>query len=191
MGEYKILTINPGSTSTKIAVFKNEELLYEIVQADMIVLSMGSLFTSVIPNLLSQQIRDAIDQSNAKIVYCCNLFTQPGETDDFTVSDHIKTLNQYLGNRKVEYVVANNGQIDLELAQKYATEEQKDPVILDYEELDKLGVKVFSEDLVYKRKESNTDKIVLRHNYMNLGFVLHALSLNCDHMLKNRRADNK
>lgn len=169
----------------------NEDLLYEIRQADMIVLSMGSLFTSVIPNLLSEQVRRAIDESNAKIVYCCNMFTQPGETDDYKVSDHIKTLNQYLGNRKVEYVIANCGEIDLELAHKYSTEEQKDPVELDYEETEKLGIKVFVEDLAYIKKESTTGKNVIRHNYVKLGSNINAIALNQEHMLRNRKTDNK
>ena len=96
----------------------SNELINEIKNADLILLSMGSLFTSVIPNLLSKDIRKAIDESDAKIVYCCNLFTQPGETDEFKVSDHIKILNNYLGNKKINYVIANTGEINKELAKK-------------------------------------------------------------------------
>jgi len=165
----------------------NEELLHEIKHADMIVLSMGSLFTSVIPNLLSSQIRDAIDRSNAKIVYCCNMFSQPGETDGFKVSDHITALNQYLGKRKVEYVIANEGNIDDKLAIKYQTEEQKDPVILDVDAVEQLGTKIITDDFVYIKKDKNLNKNVIRHNYLTLGFILHSLSLNYEHMLKTNK----
>lgn len=168
----------------------NDELVYEIKNADMIVLSMGSLFTSVIPNLLSQEVRSAIDESHAKIVYCCNLFSQPGETDDFTVSDHINVLNGYLGNRKIEYVIANDGALDPELAKKYAHEEQKDPIILDEEKVEELGAKLITDDLVYIKEESKSKKDVLRHNYIKLGYLLYSLSLNYEHMLRQKRKND-
>lgn len=92
---------------------------------------MGSLYTSIIPNLISPEVKEAMDLSNAKIMYVCNIVTQPGETDDFTVSDHIKVLNEYLGKRKVDVVIVNDGHIDVDIAEKYQTLEQKDPVIFD------------------------------------------------------------
>lgn len=165
----------------------NEELLYEIKNADEIVLSMGSLYTSVIPNLISDEIRNAIDESHAKIIYCCNLFTQPGETEEYTVSDHLKVLNSYLGNRKIEYVIANEGELDKELVQKYANEEQKDPVILDAENIERLGVQIIADDLVYIKEDSKSKKDVLRHNYMKLGYLIHSLSLNYDYMLRQKK----
>lgn len=164
----------------------SEELLNEINNADIIVLSMGSLFTSVIPNLLSKDIRKAIDESKAKIIYCCNLFTQPGETDDFKVSDHIKTLNNYLGKRKIQYVIANTGEINNELANKYATEEQKDPIILDKIETEKLNVEIITDDLVYIKMHSIEHKNVFRHNYVKLGFLINTIALDYTSMLKNK-----
>lgn len=159
----------------------NDELIEEIKEADMIVLSMGSLFTSVIPNLLSKEVIEAIDNSKAKLVYCCNLFTQPGETDDFKVSDHINVLNSYLGSRKLEYVIANGNEIDPDLVKKYADEEQKDPVILDYEETKKLGVSVISDNnLIYVNNGT------LRHDYMKLGYLIYSIALNYETMLNNR-----
>ena len=159
----------------------NDELISEIRHADMIVLSMGSLFTSVIPNLLSKEVLDAIDKSKAKLVYCCNLFTQPGETDDFKVSDHIKVLNSYLKKKKIEYVIANGNEIDPNLVKKYADEEQKDPVILDYDETKKLNVSVISDNnLLY------VDNGRLRHDYMKLGYLIYSIGLNYDTMLNIR-----
>lgn len=159
----------------------NDELIEEIKESDMIVLSMGSLFTSVIPNLLSKEVTDAIDQSNAKIVYCCNLFTQPGETDGFKVSDHIMVLNRYLNKKKVEYVIANGDRIDPNLVKKYSVQEQKDPVILDYEETKKLNVSVISDNnLLF------VDDGVLRHDYMKLGYLIYSIGLNYETMFNNR-----
>ncbi len=148
----------------------SKELLHEISKADIIVLSMGSLFTSVIPTLLSQEIRDAIDKSKAKIVYSCNLFTQPGETDDFKVSDHLKALNNYLGKRKVEYVIANTRPISGVLANKYANEEQKDPVTLDKEEVKKICKEAIADDLVI------IENGVFRHDYFKLGYLIFSLT---------------
>ncbi|MBQ2873017.1 MAG: YvcK family protein [Bacilli bacterium] len=188
-GEHNI-TKTPGNI--KKVYYKenptiNEEILEEINSADLIILSMGSLFTSVIPNLLSDKIKSAIDKSNASIVYCCNLFTQPGETDEFKVSDHINVLNSYLGNRKIEYVIANDGEIDGNLANKYATEEQKDPVILDKKEVEKLGVKIINDDLVYIKKYSEDQRDVYRHNYVKLGFLINTIALGYAYMLNKKR----
>ena len=152
----------------------SEELLQEIVSADVILLSMGSLFTSVIPTLLSKKIRDALDKSHAKIVYSCNLFTQPGETDNYQVSDHIKTLNEYLGKRKVEYVIANKEKISGKLAHRYATEEQKDPVKLDLDNIKALCKEAIIDDLVII--ENN----VFRHDYYKLGYLIFSLAF--DHV---------
>ena len=183
--------ITKSPKKIKKVYYKNEpnisdELLYEIENADLILLSMGSLFTSVIPNLLSKSIKKAIDESNAKIVYCCNLFTQPGETDDFKVSHHIKTLNKYLGKRKVNYVIANSGKIDNELANKYATEEQKDPIVIDKYQTEKLGVELITDDLVYIKMHSEEHKNVFRHNYVKLGFLINTIALDYSYMLKNK-----
>lgn len=164
----------------------SKQLIKEIKNADLIVLSMGSLFTSVIPNLLSTEIKNAIDKSNAKIVYCCNLFTQPGETDNYKVSDHVKTLNNYLGNKKINYVIANKEEINNDLIEKYATEEQKDLVILDKEETEKLGLEVIEDDLAYIKNHTEEHKNVYRHNYVKLGFIIHTIALNYASMLKNK-----
>ena len=132
-------------------------------EADLIILSMGSLFTSIIPNLICDEILDAIDRSNGKIMYACNMVTQPGETEGFKVSDHIKLLNQYLGKRKIDVVIANDGQIDEDMARRYESLEQKDPVELDREETESLVEMVLSDDYVIVRNN------LLRHNVMKLG----------------------
>lgn len=126
----------------------NPMVIKNIKEADMIILSMGSLYTSIICNLICNDIIKAIDESKGKIVYVCNMFTQPGETDDFTVTDHINILNQHLGKRKIETVIINGGKIPKKFIEKYHREEEKDPVIIDKEILNNMNVKIIIDDFV-------------------------------------------
>lgn len=141
-----------------------KEALRAIKEADLIIFSMGSLFTSIIPNLICQEIVDAIDKSKAKLMYICNIMTQPGETEDFTVTDHVKMLNNYLGIRKLDVVLANNGVIDSKFVKKYETLEQKDPVIFDEENFKSISAHIISDDFI-----SISNKMI-RHNNLKLGF---------------------
>lgn len=143
-----------------------KEALKAIKNADLIVLSMGSLYTSIIPNLICNEIKDAIDKSNAEVMYVCNIVTQPGETDNFKVSDHVNALNEYLGDKKVSVVVANSGAISKKMAEKYSNTEQKDPVIFDKKTLKNMGLKIISDDFV-----TITDD-TLRHNVIKLGLQI-------------------
>lgn len=139
-----------------------KEALKAIKEADLILFSMGSLYTSIIPNLLIPDIVKEIDKSKAKIMYACNMMTQPGETDNFKVSDHIEKLNKYLGKRKIEVVIANNAEIDEKMAKFYETTEQKDPVILDKENI---NIEVIEDNFIYITKNN-----LLRHDNIKLGF---------------------
>lgn len=124
------------------------EVIETINEADLILLSMGSLYTSLFPNLLSPKIIKALDKTKAPIMYVCNIVTQPGETDNFTVSDHVDLINQYLGTHKLDVVIASNSPISNEMAEKYATEERKDPVKIDYAVLKSLDVEFIEADLL-------------------------------------------
>lgn len=109
----------------------NKSVIKRIKDADAIILSMGSVYTSIIPHLLCKEIIKAIDSSNAKIMYVCNVMTQPGETDGFTASDHINLLNSYLGKRKIDTVITNSKKISKKIQKIYETLEQKDLVEID------------------------------------------------------------
>ena len=109
----------------------NKSVIKRIKDADAIILSMGSVYTSIIPHLLCKEIIKAIDSSNAKIMYVCNVMTQPGETDGFTASDHINLLNSYLGKRKIDTVITNSKKISKKTQKIYETLEQKDLVEID------------------------------------------------------------
>lgn len=161
-GEHNITEANKV---IKRVYYKNEpeitpEAIKAIKNADLVILSVGSLYTSIIPNLIPKQMKEALKKSKAKIMYVCNIMTQPGETDKFKVSDHVNKLNEYLDERKIDVVIANKGKIEPNIINKYATLEQKDPVILDKQNLK--GVEVISDDLT-KIEEGS-----LRHDTLKL-----------------------
>ena len=164
MGEHHITEYNDKIKSVyyKETPEVNPDVLKAIREADAIVLSMGSLFTSIIPNLLCKEVKKEIDNSKAKIIYVCNIMTQPGETDDFKVSDHVKLLNKYLGKRKVDAVILNNGMIDPEIVKNYETTEQKDLVKVDYDNLKKLKVDVIDNDYIV------IENGMIRHNTLRV-----------------------
>ena len=143
------------------------EVLTEIKKADLIIFSMGSLFTSVLPNIMCKEVKEALNNAKAPIMYLSNIVTQPGETDGFTVGDHVKLLNRYLDKRKVDVVIASNTKISEKMAKKYETEEQKDPVLIDYDEINKIGVELIEEDLMI----IDTDN-TLKHDSLKLSSVI-------------------
>lgn len=143
------------------------EVITAIEQADLILFSMGSLYTSILPNIICEEVKTALNKTNSPIMYLCNIVTQPGETDGFTVSDHIKLLNRYLDGKKVDAVIASNTKIDKDMAERYESEEQKDPVIIDYEELNNIGVELIEDDLI-----TIADDNTLKHNSLKLSSLI-------------------
>jgi len=151
--------------------YKNEptvlpEVLNAIKEADLIIFSMGSLYTSILPNIICKEVKETLNIAKAPIMYLCNIVTQPGETDNFTVADHVKLLNRYLDEKKVDVVVANKTKVDEAMAKRYETEEQKDPVVIDYEEIEKMGVELIEDDLI------TIDDNTLKHNSLKLSSLI-------------------
>jgi len=133
---------------------------------------MGSLYTSILPNLICKEVIQALDSSDKKMMYVSNMMTQPGETDRFKVSDHVKVLNQYLGTHKVNVVVANDGEIKEEVARKYETLEEKDQVILDRDELQQMNVEVIENDYV------TIENDIIRHQVDKLALDIYSYLIN-------------
>lgn len=114
------------------------EAVRAIEEADAIVLGPGSLYTSIVPHLLIPGLREALNRSRAPILYVCNVMTQPGETDDFKASDHVKVLRKFGGEGAVQHVLVNEA-LPLRLLEKYRAEGQF-PVELDWDALVEMNV---------------------------------------------------
>src|SRR6185369_11235555 len=108
----------------------NRAVLKAILEADAVVLGPGSLYTSVLPNLLIPEVAEIIALSRAVKIYVCNVMTQRGETDTYTVSDHVRTLLAHTGPNFVHYVIANKEAVPSKLLQKYGALKQE-PVVVD------------------------------------------------------------
>ena len=122
------------------------EAVEEILKADIIVIGPGSLYTSLITNLLVTGIRNAIRNSKATKIYVCNIVTQPGQTDHYKVSDHIKAVTKYLGDGVLDYVIVNNNIPRKDILDKYQKEGAA--VVLMDEGVYNLNVNVKKADLV-------------------------------------------
>jgi len=129
-----------------------DEVILAIKNADLIILGPGSLYTSVIPNLLIKEISEEIAQSKAKKIYVCNIMTQPGETDNYKVSDHLMALIKHAGSNKIVDAVLVNDYLPEKLADKYQKAGSY-PVKLDATEVKKMGIKVFAQKLIQDSKE--------------------------------------
>lgn len=138
------------------------DVIEAINGADLIILGPGSLYTSIIPNLLVSGISEAVSNSNAKKIYVCNVMTQPGETDNYSVSDHIKALFRHAikcgASKKLFDAVLVNDCLPINLAKKY---EEKDslPVEEDTGVIKELGVEIVRSKLIDDNEEG-----LVRHN---------------------------
>jgi len=148
-----------------------KETLAAIAEADVITLGPGSLFTSVIPNLLVEGIPRALAESPATKVYFANLMTQPGETLGFRVSDHLEAVLKHCGRHRrgmIDVCVVNGGQLGSGAVRAYGAKEAR-PVEVDYDKLESLGVRVISEDLV--RISGTKPQTKIRHDSGAIGAI--------------------
>jgi uncharacterized cofD-like protein len=126
--------------------------LPEAVEAlrNAILVGPGSLYTSILPNLLVPEITRTIAESNALKMFICNVMTQPGETDNYSVSDHLRAVREHVGQDLFDYVIVNNGEIPPQVQSRYA-EKGAQVVPLDLDEVTKKGYKVIADQLVLFR----------------------------------------
>lgn len=132
-----------------------------IEQADLVVISPGSLYTSILPNLIIPQIDEAIRKTNGKAVYVCNVMTQAGETDGYSASDHIQAIRDHIGMGCVDAIVVQNEPIKKTVRAVYAEENAK-PVIYDLERLVEMGLQIIEGDIIDHSRSTlrhDTDKI--------------------------------
>jgi uncharacterized cofD-like protein len=126
------------------------EAIEAICEADAILVGPGSLYTSILPNLLVPGIAEKIVKSDAVKIFICNVMTQPGETDDYSVSDHLRAVHDHVGHHLFDYVIVNNGEIPPQVQAQYAEKGAK-AVHLDLDEVTKKGYQVIADRLVLFR----------------------------------------
>ncbi|MFX3632480.1 MAG: uridine diphosphate-N-acetylglucosamine-binding protein YvcK [Candidatus Pristimantibacillus sp.] len=143
------------------------EAVDAIVQADAILIGPGSLYTSIIPNLLVPKLAEAIVESNAVKLFVCNVMTQPGETDDYSVSDHLDAIHQHIGHHLFDYVIVNDGEIPPQIEDKYAELGAK-AVHLDLDVVTQKGYEVIADRLVLFRTFLRHDAERLSHHIYKL-----------------------
>lgn len=156
-----------------------DEVIHSIKTADAIVIGPGSLYTSILPNLLVEDVIDALVASRAPKIYVCNIMTQPGETDEKDVLEHVRVLLDHAGENFIDYVVANNEKLPSGVFERYAKDGAK-LVLLDEhqkEELNRMGITYIEQKLIeikngYIRHDAelvsnSVMKIAIKHSYTN------------------------
>lgn len=142
------------------------EIFTKLKDADLVIISMGSLYTSILPHLICKDVVKSINDSSAKVMYICNAMTQPGETDNFGVSDHVNILEKYLGKNTINSVIVSNTILPDDVLKKYSSEEQKDLVKIDYENIKKGNYEVLEDDLL------TTSDGTIRHDSLKLSSII-------------------
>ena len=181
--EYEDGSVTTGESNIPNGVKKIKRVYYEkacsalgeavkaVREADLVVLAPGSLYTSIIPNLLFSEMRRAIEQTKAKFIYCCNIMSQPGETTGFTVSEHIKSIEDHVGFNFINYVLTNDGKIEPDVMEKYSAD-NANIVEIDHHTLHKMGVEIIQSRMV-DYNEANE----VRHDSKKVAAMIFSLLL--------------
>jgi len=161
-----------GSRVERIELYPQElhplpEAIEAILQADAIVVGPGSLYTSVLPNLLVRELADAMEKSRAKKIYVCNVMTQPGETDSFSASKHVEVITRHVGRQLFDYIIVNASTLPSEALEKYQ-EQQSYPVLADIESLNRLGLRVIARNFVHYATYAHHDSRLVAEQIVTL-----------------------
>lgn len=156
--------ITKAGKHIKYVEYKNKvkvtkEVISAVNNADLIIIGIGSLYTSIIPNLLSATMKRALKNAKAKKMYICNIMSEHGETDGFNVSDCIKQINKYVSKDFIDVVLANNKKVPDNILKLYE-EEKSAQILIDKENIKKMGVKLITSDLLYIKNNQ------ARHDYI-------------------------
>jgi uncharacterized cofD-like protein len=163
-GEISRIGVEPTGVPAPLGLIKAVE------NADLVVLSSGSLYTSTIPSLLGAGTREALANFGGPILYVANVMTQPGETTGFSVSDHLRVITEHVGP-VVTDVLVHSGELPRALVERYGAEGAT-PVALDREEIQALGVRVREADLI-----SEDSSFGVRHDASRLAKEVSELAL--------------
>lgn len=139
-----------------------------IENADLVVISPGSLYTSILSNLIIPHIGEAIRNTKGKVVYVCNVMTQIGETTGYTAADHVVAINEHIGSGCLDSIVLHNQSIRHAISDVYAIE-HAEPVIYDIERLEKLGLEIIRENII------DYTETTVTHNRKRVAQLLYSL----------------
>jgi len=145
----------------------NPEVIGAIREAEIIIFGPGSLFTSILPTLLMDEISQEIARHEGIKLYLCNVMTQHGETDGFTAADHLDMIMSHTRRKVVNSVLVNSGRLKYRLLVNYA-QENSFPVVFDRERLKRMGIKVFEADVVSKKNYLRHDSHKVAKEIMNI-----------------------
>lgn len=148
-----------------------DKCIEAINNADVILYGPGSLYTSIIPNLLADGICTAIQKSHAKKIYICNVMTQPGETDGYTAFDHAKAIISHAGADIIDICIANNGSVCSEIAERYR-KQGAGLIELDSDKFKNAGIELIDDNLIYIDENEK-----VRHDYMRLAEIITQISM--------------
>lgn len=144
------------------------ESIQAIRQADLIIIGPGSLYTSILPNLLVPKLGNEVSRSKAKKVYICNLMTQAGETLDYTASDHVKAIYDHMNCAFINTILVNSENIPDDILERYSEEHAK-PVHFDFNGLYELGLEVVQGEIM------TLEQGVIRHDTNQVAQILYSI----------------
>lgn len=120
------------------------------MDADIVLLGPGSLYTSIIPNLLVTDISQALKETKAEVVYILNIMTQPGETNGYSVTDHVAAIIDHANSNIIDKIVVNSKEVDKYAKYRYKSIENSTPIYLtdeDREDMKELGIEIIEADI--------------------------------------------
>ncbi|WP_445488086.1 gluconeogenesis factor YvcK family protein [Niallia sp. 03133] len=144
------------------------EALQAIRHADLIVIGPGSLYTSILPNLIVPEIGEEIVKASAKKVYVCNIMTQAGETSNYSASDHVRAIYHHMEKPFIDTILVNRENIPEDIQERY-NEERAKPVNFDTDQLEHLGLNIICGDII------SLEDDVIRHNTVEVAKILYSL----------------
>lgn len=156
------------------AIQASPRVVDAIMDADLIVIGPGSLYTSILPNLTIKEIGDAINRTPGEVVYICNIMTQLGETENFTDADHVEALHEHLGKKFIDTILVNIATVPDEYIRTQPNEEYLLQVKHDFNGLKKEGLRIISNNFLNMKKGGA---------YHDTETVVHELG----HILRNRK----
>ncbi|WP_137596915.1 gluconeogenesis factor YvcK family protein [Paucilactobacillus kaifaensis] len=159
----KRVWVTPSNYQDGHATKAVPEVIDAIMNADQIVLGPGSLFTSILPNLMIENVGAAVCATSAEVIYICNIMTQKGETDQFTDADHVRILNRHLGQNFVDTVLVNSQPVPNDYMDFQRWNELSQPVQHDFAGLREQGARVISTNFLQLKDNGafhDSDKVV-------------------------------